>query len=90
MFIRIRKVVIALGLLFYYLFLVLCVISYKNSKILNNENVEKINPLNLKEDHFYLKRLNGKIIFILDPHPSAEVILEDPRVACSVESAGIL
>lgn len=90
MFIRVRKTVLALGLFSYYLLLVLCVISYHSSKnsYYDDGSSSIIRPRNLKSDHWSLQRQKGKVIFIVDPYPSVEAIIDDARVTCSIEAAG--
>lgn len=87
MYFKRRKVSIAAGLFFYYFFLLLCVVSHhKSSSIEEQPDGHYLNNLNY--DEMILRRSKGKNIFFIDPYPSVESIIDDSRLACSIESAG--
>lgn len=86
MYFKRQRASIAVALFFYY-FLLLCVVSYhKISSIEEPPDGHYLNNLNY--DEIILRRSKGKNIFFIDPHPSVESIIDDPRMACGIESAG--
>lgn len=83
---KLRKCSFTLALLGYYFFLLLCVISHKKTSI--EEFPDGFYLSNLFYDDFLLRRSGGKNIFFIDPYPGIQGIVDDQRIACSIESAG--